>query len=430
MNPKILVLSISSWNSSVGMNTWPTLLEGNDPDDIAHICLRGEFPDNKACNNYFHISENKVIKSIVKRNIKTGERIDITKRIEKPSSDLAQHNERYRKMKSHRSLITLAAREILWFFGKWKTKELDDFVIGFKPDIILYSMDGYIHFNRLCRYVKKLGNFKSIGFFVDDNFTYRQSSKISDLIFRFFQRRSLFRLARNTDAFWAITDMTKKEADETFGINCTILTKPLSSIPEPIKYEQHSPIRMIYTGNMQIGRDKTLVKLVEALKQFNKDSIQFTIDVYTKTELENDVVNALKCDFCFLHPAVTQSEVIELQKAADILLFLEDIDGPDAKTARLSFSTKITDYFAASKCIIAIANEDTAPMKYFKDNDAALTAVNEEQIISILGAVVDNPFVLEKYARNASELGIKNHSKEKIIKTFNKTIRDTLKIEQ
>jgi hypothetical protein len=64
-NKKILILSISAWNSKVGADTWPTLVSGLNPNNIASISLREEIPDSLACNNYFAISENRVIKSII-----------------------------------------------------------------------------------------------------------------------------------------------------------------------------------------------------------------------------------------------------------------------------------------------------------------------------------------------------------------------------
>ena len=52
------------------------------------------------------------------------------------------------------------------------------------------------------------------------------------------------------------------------------------------------------------------------------------------------------------------------------MLFAEAVDGEAAKISRLSFSTKLTDYFASGKCIFAVGNEDTAPMEYLKNEDA------------------------------------------------------------
>ena len=68
--PKILAITVSSWNSKVGSNTWPTLLEQYGKDNVANICLREEQPDSNVCSRYFVVSENRVLKSILNRSIK------------------------------------------------------------------------------------------------------------------------------------------------------------------------------------------------------------------------------------------------------------------------------------------------------------------------------------------------------------------------
>ena len=419
---KILVLSMSAWNSQVGSDTWPTLMSGLNPDNIANIAFREEIPDNPICNNYFVLSENRVLKSIFKREIKTGRRVGSAVNKGDFSADLKEHNLRYQKMSKKRSFWRLLAREVVWKLGKWKTKELNEFLLEFNPDIILYFMDGYIHFNRICKYAKKKTNAKAIGFFVDDNFTFKQSKKIGMKAFRVLQRYSLKKLARKTDAFWALTDMTKKEADETFNIDCTVITKPINREIDYKEWQVGDPISILYTGNLQIGRDKSLIKVVNTLKELNQEKTYFTVDVYTKTVLSEEVLKELDCDFCKIHDPIPQSEVLALQEKADVLLFLEDIDGADAKTARLSFSTKITDYLSSGKSIFAVGCIDTAPMQYFITNDIAIVADNSEDMLLKFKEVLDNPSILCEYAKKSSECGIRNHKKENILKAVHNSI--------
>ena len=423
-NKKILILSISAWNSKVGADTWPMLVSGLNPDNIASISLREEMPDNPNCNNYFVLSENKVLKSILNRKIKTGKRIEKEQITEQDADDLLQHNLRYKKMSKRRGFFSLLAREIVWKLGKWKSNELDLFIKEFDPDVILYSMDGYIHFNTICRYVKKKTGAKAIGFFVDDNFTYKQTKKIGLLAFRVLQRRSLKMLAKKTDDFWAITDMTKEEADKTFGINCTVVTKPINREILFKPWKLNKPIRVLYTGNLQIGRDRSLVKFLKGVKEINQNQTYFEIDVYTKTILSNDILRELDSRFCHIHSAVPQSEIYKLQTAADILLFLEDIDGPYSKIARLSFSTKITDYMSSGKSIFAIGSSDVAPMQYFIKNNIALVAETEKEIYKNLYDIIQNPEILIDYAKRACECGMKNHNKNNILELVHNSIEN------
>lgn len=424
--PRILVLTVASWNSRVGANTWASLLQPYESKNVANICIREEVPDSDVCSRYFCISENRVLKSIFNRSVQAGYEIKPNTTPSMIAEDLSQHNDRYRKMQKKRRYSMLLAREMVWKIGHWRTKELDVFLDDFKPDIILHSMEGYIHLNRIIEYAVKRTGAKAIGYIWDDNFTYKQSTELGYKVYRYFQRCSLKRLAKITQSFFAISDMTKKEADDFFGINCAVLTKPLSAQPVVDFSALHTPIRMLYTGNLMIGRDRSLVRIVEVLKKINRDSVKFTVDVYTKTTLSDSIKEQLSCDFCTIHPPIPQCEVLEKQKRADVLLFLEDIDGPDAHVARLSFSTKTTDYLSSGKCIFAVGCEDTAPMQYLAQNAAAITAFNNRQIEEKLQQIAQDPSVLETYAVNAARLGLERHSKERIQETFDRMIASVL----
>lgn len=419
MDKKILVLSVSSWNSKVGADTWPMLLNHHDPNAVASLSLRDDYPDSDVAKHYFVISEDCVIKSIFNRKLATGHVVG-EKQTNQEQKNLASQSKRYGTKKHE--LVFRILREFVWTFGKWKSKELRDFIDSFQPDVIMYSMEGYIHLNRICMYVKKYSHAKSIGFFWDDNFTYKQSNEVLHRIFRFFQRKSLKKLSANTDAFWAITDMTKREADAFFNIDCTVLTKPIRTTPVYYETIPHKPLHILYTGNLQIGRDSSLVKVINAVKLVNERQTEFEVHVYTKTVLEPAALNQLSCDFCHVHDAIPQAEVLELQKEADILLFLEDVDGKYAHKARLSFSTKITDYLCASKCILAVGCLDTAPMQYFQEYQAAIIATSEKEIADQLTVLASTPEKLNEYAERAYLCAIKNHNKEKIHRIVDETI--------
>ena len=424
--PRILVFTVAAWNSKVGSNTWSTLLDRYPRENVANICIREEKPDSNVCSRYFIVSENRVLKSILNRKIKTGYEVKASQEAIN-SEDLTAHNNRYNEMKKKRRYSMLLARELVWEIGKWKTEELDEFLDTFNPDVILHSMEGYIHLNRMITYAIKRTGAKAVGYIWDDNFTYMQSDALGYKVYRYFQRRSLLKLAKYTDGFFSITNMTKREADNFFGIESVVLTKPLHSIPQTDEYSLTYPIHMIYTGKLIIGRDRTLELLNEALKEINRDKVKIIADVYTPTVLSEQVEKKITDgNFCVIHPAIPQADALQKQKEADILLFVEDIDGKNAKIARLSFSTKITDYLSSGKCILAIGNRATAPMSYFMENDSAVVAYDYDSIISALQKIADNPAIVREYAKKAAECGIKNHDSATMHRTFDNMIKKVL----
>ena len=416
--PRILIFTVTSWNSKVGANTWETLLEGYPSEKLANICIRDEQPDSNVCARYFRISENRIIKSIINPSMKTG--VEVTQKEQLNDRDLIEHNQRYQFMRKHRRFSMLMLRELVWKLRKWKTKELNEFLDDFKPDIILHSMEGYIHLNRIIQYTIQRTRAKVIGYFWDDNFTYKQSNKIGHKVYRYFQRKSLNDLVRNTDGFFAISAMTKEEADCFWGIRSVVLTKPFYHHSDEITEEMGNPISMIYTGNLLIGRAHSLKRLVEVVKkEFNS---KFKIEVYTNMALVDELKNLSDNRICTIHLPVSQNEVLKLQRRADVVLFLEDIDGADALVPRLSFSTKITDYLSSGKCILAIGNKDTAPMQYFRENQSALIASSDEEIKMCLEKLLNSEEEIKEITKNAATCAKKWHDPEKVKDTFWKEI--------
>ena len=116
MKKRVLVCSIPCWNKSSGSDTFSSLLEGYDVESIANLYIREEVPDSNVCHNYFRISENAVIKSIVKRKIKTGKQIITThsEAADDNEKNAQISNQRYKKYSAKRNWILIFAREILW----------------------------------------------------------------------------------------------------------------------------------------------------------------------------------------------------------------------------------------------------------------------------------------------------------------------------
>ena len=419
---KVLICSVPSWNKKSGSDTFSSLIEGYGADNVANIYIRETLPDSEVCNNYFRISENLVLKSVLKRWIKTGQRVTRDSGSDENNKNVIASAQRYKKYSLKRNYLLLFAREIAWKLGVWKTKELDRFLDEFKPDVVFFAMEGYIHFNRICRYILKRTGAKGVGYFWDDNFTYKQSKKLGHSVYRYFQRRDLKKTAKLCSDFFAIAPKTKREADAFFGIDCQLLTKPVRILEPFNEYSLNTPLKMVYTGKLIIGRLDTVKIIGKALDLINADSVKVELDVYTTTFIDKNTIDNLSPHIHILG-AIPQTEVPRVQREADILLFAEAVDGEAAKISRLSFSTKLTDYFASGKCIFAVGNEDTAPMEYLKNEDAAIVAYNKDEVVKGLTELICNPDLINRYAKKAYECGIRNHSeqniKEKLFKILN-----------
>jgi hypothetical protein len=416
--PRVLVCTVDCWNDGVGSDTFSTLFDDYPTDRLANLYIREEVPNSAVCRRYFRISEDAVLRSVLDRRVKTGREL-LGEDLAADEADVAALRDtrrRYERFRGKRRWIFLYAREIIWSLGKWKTPELDAFIRDFKPDVVVFGMEGYIHFNRINRYVVERTGARAIGYFYDDNFTYRQKPwSLGYRVYRSFQRRDLKKTAKCCNAFFAISPKTKRECDAFFGIDSILLTKPVKSADAAWRpYAPHRAIKMLYTGNLLIGRLRTIRLLGDALDRVNAGEVKVELDVYTTTVISEEEVRGLSSSI-HLRGAMPQGGVLPKQRDADILLFVEDLTGPERQTARLSFSTKLTDYFHSGRCIFAIGAQDIAPIEYLQAEDAAVCATSEPEILEQIRRLVADPSLVTEYGRKALECGQRNHD-ERVVK--------------
>lgn len=415
MNKHILITSIPSWNQRSGANTFSTLFEKFDSDDLANLYIRPEIPDSVVCSRYFNIREWQVVRSVFNRSTITG--WEVTRVDSSATRDLVEEQQKTTYFSKNRKRVFIWLRELAWKFGRWKSKELEAFLDDFNPEVLVFSIEPYPYFNRINEYIiKHCKPKKVIGYLWDDNFTYKQRpGNVFFLIERFFLRKQVRRLVNKCTDVLAISPKMKEECDKEFGINSIIMTKPLresSSMP-PYKYDGGT-IRLLYTGSLVIGRDKVMKSVAEAVGEINKKGVRLQLDIFTNTAIGDEYINDIAKNIgCKVHGAIPQVQVFKEQENSDILIFCESLASGN-NIARLSFSTKITDYLSSRRCILAIGPDDNSSIDYFRREDAALVCTKEENIYNTLKCVVDDFNMLEQYAEKAHGCGCRNHSSKVI----------------
>ena len=111
-----------------------------------------------------------------------------------------------------------------------------------------------------------------------------------------------------------------------------------------------------------------------------------------------------------LKDVVASSEVMKVQKSADILVHVEPTKRSERLFYRLSFSTKIVDYFYNSRCILGIGGK-TATLDYLKKNDAGIVVYNLKELDGLLIDMIENQSLILQYAYKAWNCGVQNHQR-------------------
>lgn len=417
--PKVLILSRGVWDDSKGTSsTLTNLFEDYDPDKLAHVYIETIAPNTKCCHRFFQISEFSLIHKIYKWKTKTGHAFDTQGQTQAVTNDKIAEQEAstLQYVRDHRSIWLSFAREILWAFNGWKSKELKQFVLDFNPDVIWMDGSPLPLMNRLYNYVLKIAKKPAVIFMQDDVYTYESCSpKISHKLYKWLLRKHVKKVVQQSDTMFVISPKMKKEYDSIFGVNSILVTKgiDIDRIP-PVSHVTHKPIRLVYLGQVIYGRIYSLLSIAETLEKINAEDIKIQLFVYTNNYInEEEKKKLLVKDSVFLMPPVPYSEVPRVMNENDVVVFVESFEPQFCNVARLSFSTKICDYLASGKCILAIGPSNIAPIEYFKEEDAAVVATSKDEIMDAIQRL-SNTDVVKKYVNQARECALRNHDRKRM----------------
>ena len=417
--PKVLVVAINAWREDATSHTLMNIFSCWDSSRLAMVYTRADLPNTKVGSRFFQISENDVLKSVFKPWKQTGREVFNAPTVN--DNGVEEEHKRYaRARKKHSYFI---CREMVWGLGHWKSRDLKNFIKEVDPDVIFVPIYPTAYMGKIQRYIKKLTGKPIVCYLADDNYSYDACKGFWSYAHRFMLRKQVKYLATHCKEMFVIVEKEKEETDRVFGTDSVILTKGIDFTD--LTYQKHTlnqPLKFVYTGNLIIGREKTLALLADILNKLNNDEVRATLEIYSPDTVDEATMARLN-NGCSKHCGfIAREKVQEVQQNADVVIFAEALEGKDSCAARLSFSTKITDYLANGKCILAVGKEDIAPIDYFVRNDSALVATDVQQLEERLQYILANPKIIEEYGQKAFDCAKRNHDKTIVNQRFIETI--------
>ena len=304
---------------------------------------------------------------------------------------------------------------MIWSIGKWRSKELTDFIHEFQPDIIFQPIYRAAYLNKVIHHIHSIARVPVIGYVSDDVYLVKGFS-LSPFywINRAIDRKHIKKVLKNCSLLYTVSEIQKREYEELFQIECKILTKAADfSAPAPIKDTYGSPCVFLYTGNLGANRWKSLAMLAQAIEKINRTGPCAKLLIYTATPITAKMDRALNiAGSSEIMGFVEASKMAQLQQDADFLVHVESLDRKNKAKVRHSFSTKLVDYFAAARPILAIGPKNIASIDHLIRNDCAIVADSKEELTEKLQAVLGNQEALDRLAKQAYQCGRTQHNKE------------------
>ncbi len=398
---KILVFSRTPWrtDNSFG-NTYSNWFSKMDGVEVAHICLAdGVFNKEVNVNRYFQVSEKALTKSIFTRKKVGNTTSALLQVLKNEKKDKSFFGKLVGYCKKHRLSLFFLLRELIWKYGKVNYDGMKSFIKDFNPDIVFFPMyyAGYV--DRIA--IKALDgmNVPIVLEAAIDVYSLKQISY--DPFFwinRFYVRHKTRQIIKKAHLLYVISDKQKSDYGQFFKLPIKVMYKFPDMERLKFNYEtSERQLRYLYTGNLGLGRWRPLSILAKALKTTGGG----VLDIYSATELSDYQKSLLNIEgVSKLHGPITSKQVVEEQNNADILVHVESFNQKTKLSVRYSISTKIMDYISVGRCILAIGPSDVASMEYLSNNDLAVLANCEREVITQIQNLNYNRNIIERIAKN------------------------------
>lgn len=399
MKTKILIVSNEPF-SDTGSNgrTIKNFLLNIPKRDLAQFYLHGT-PDREFCDNYFCVSDRDALNAFLWRKTQVQA---------KPASVAVRSVLAEKPRRSYRNLVL---RNIVWQSMLWWKKGFDTFLNAFKPDIVLLQAGDAPFMYKIAlkiarRYNAKLMMYNSEHYVlkkrmyasVDRNpFWHDCLMRSLKAQYRRFMKRADFCIY-NTEAL----ERAYQEVYPHQGKSCVLYT---TSEMSPLPDESEGTFRLLYCGNLGVGRERPLNELAKALHEVDGTA---KLDIYGKFVSEKSQKLICANPNVVYHGFVDYSEIPDIMSKASILVHCENNDR--LENLRYAFSTKIADSLASTRPFLVYASREYPFVQYLKNNACAHIADTEEELKEVLIRCKEMAY-RNKYAEKAKWIADKNHSK-------------------
>lgn len=402
---KILFFSRSAMNDMYSFgNTVMNLFQKTADDRFYHFYIRKQLPKNSIIDEYYNISSIDSIKRLLGRKRKcrfTPEEIQgMTDSWGKSQGSEQRIIANSRKKKNK---LLYFIEEMIWLSKIWLNNDFKRFVADAEPDIFFaFAANSFLLKPLLC-YIKKHTNAKIVLFIADD---------VSEA----YKKEGFFRGGYLSRAF----DKSIAMADKLYGISQEMCDKYEKQYNKPVSFlckgcdfarELHSnansPLKFVYAGNILYGREATLIKLAQLIKEFNENGQRAVLEIYTASSVSDSVSRQLNIEnTSYIMGSRPYAEIQEIVNKADVLLHVESFEQEQIDLVKYSFSTKITDCLQSGTAVMAIGPSGIASIEYLKKADGVIVAESYEDmaeklgmILSDSGLLLDNAVKIREFAQ-------------------------------
>jgi glycosyltransferase involved in cell wall biosynthesis len=431
---RVLVVSHRAFNDKGGTgNTLAAFFKQWDPNALAELYFHAELPCGpmrSKCSRYYRITDFDVLRSVLGQ-YSCGSAVDSEPRGEASrergtSPSVLQQRIYEFGRKQHPS--TMLLRDAIWGTARWRTCELSRWLEEFSPEVVFLVGGEYTFAYRVACYVAE-SRAVPLAVFLGDDVCCVSRFSLSPLFWlhKALIRRAMRHALGSAARLFSACDLMGEEYRRMFGVDSTTLPTSCGRIEPVPAWVARTPIELSYLGKVSLGRWSTLRRIGEALHDINALGQRAVLRIYSTERLEHRMVECLSIPGALeFMGGLDAVEVSQVLVKSDILVHVESMDKENRKLTRLSLSTKIPEYLASGRCILAAGPAEVASIRYIREHDAGMVVTEMEALRGGLETLISSPELRKNYALNSVRLARQRHDSKIVTNLLETTLRNAI----
>lgn len=425
--PKVLVISHNSFSmTSNNGKTFSSIFGGWPKDKIAQLFFQNEIPDFNVCENYYHITDEHML---YEKKMNVGKRI-----IESNKRKIKKTNSPVHKYARKKPIpLFLFFRNVIWASNKWDNKNLYEWIEEFAPEVIFFVGGGSAFSYKITNKISRKYNIPIFLYYTDDYITPIPTIDLFWWLNFMWLRSTLKKTLQNVNKIFVIGEDMANEYSNRFGKTCL----PIMNAVDIEKYsgfydisntkiKSKDKLKIAYFGGLHLNRWQSLTKVGAAIRELSKENmIDMSLSIYSNKVPEELIMKSIT-DSPYIQyvGSVNENEIIEEMQKYDILIHVESFDKKMTQKTRLSISTKIPEYLASGKPILAVGPHNISSIKYLKGLGVAyiVESLEKTEIKDILMKIAHEKNKHKEIGQRGIEIAKSSHS----IENNRKLIRENL----
>ncbi len=420
-NKRVIVFSNNCFSpSNTNGRTLGNLFHGWPRENLAQMCVIAQDPDWDVCTNYYCLEDNALLHAFVHLRKAKGRRLVKPTATEQGTEATNKPDTQTRRI-GRKTLPKVLLRELVWAFNRWRSKDFEQWVDDFQPDVVVLQFTDTAFLLDIALYVAKsrgipLVVYSTEGFYFFDQSWYAHQAVDAVLFPPFLRRyrRKVRRLMDYASAAVYVNSRLRDDYDREFHMHSPVISLS-SSIEDgtPPQFSGSTP-RVSYLGNLGLDRPSALIDVAEVLQSLDE---RFTVDVYGRASEEVQRRFQAAKGIVY-HGMVSYDKVREVIAQSDILLHAESEYGHRTYHLQYAFSGKIADCIASGKCFVLYAPQEVACGKYIRETGAGWYAATKDDLRAAFLRILNNPTERAAVLAQAKQTAAENHSFEKNAERF------------